>query len=282
MKKTTSTNLSKKIAQYGALTTIIAGAADASGQIIYTDVNPDEGGSGITYLLDMDNNSNTDFVIRHFNSVSTFGYYSQNVLAMGPAADSSSNLLSNSILATVSGNFKYPFALDAGYTISAGNTHWNNAGFQTLNYNSCSFSNSAWCGASDKYLGLRFKIGTNTHYGWARLDVALNGANWVIKDYAYNSVAGGSILAGDTGTMKVDETMAEKVEIISLNKTIALYNLPGNTSYRIINMTGQSVLEGSTEEQTLVIQNESLKTGVYVVELIDVASGDTMSKKVLL
>lgn len=279
MKKTTSGNLSKKIARYGALTVIIAGATDASGQIIYTDINPDEGGSGVLYVLDMDADSNSDFGVRHINQTAA-GMPVNRLLALIPV-DSNSIALSNSILASTNSSYVYPLALNAGDNISASNALWNNSAIQTMNFSSCSFYYSNWCGETDKYLGLRFKIGTNTHYGWARLDVGLNPTNWVIKDYAYNSVADASITAGQM-PLGLKNTLADQVEIVGLNKTIALYHLPGNTSYRIINMTGQSVLEGSTADNSFVIQNESLKTGVYVVELIDVNTGDTMSKKVLL
>ena len=49
----------------------------------------------------------------------------------------------------------------------------------------------------DKYLGLRFIIKGQTHYGWARLDV-LSLSHWVIKDYAYNATPNKPILAGQT------------------------------------------------------------------------------------
>jgi hypothetical protein len=56
----------------------------------------------------------------------------------------------------------------------------------------------SWSGQSDKYLPLRIVVGTNTYYGWARLDVAYGGTSFTIKDYAYNSTPNQSILAGQT------------------------------------------------------------------------------------
>ena len=57
MKKTTKKNLSNRLARYGALTVAIAGVADASGQIVYTDLDPDfsGGGAGSFHLLDLNN-----------------------------------------------------------------------------------------------------------------------------------------------------------------------------------------------------------------------------------
>lgn len=282
MKKTTSGNLSKKLTKYGAVAAVIGGVADASGQIVYTDIDPDEGGAGVTYLLDMDNNLNTDFVIRHFNSATYYSLGNYNVLAMGPAVDSMSNLLSNSILGAVNGNYEYPFAMNAGDAISAGNTNWVNTDFQTLNSSSCDNFSSNWCGVTDKYLGLRFKIAGNTHYGWARLDVPLNSGNWTIKDYAYNSVAGSPIDAGETNTAGQKDTFANSVTIVAMKKTLAFYNLEAPANYRVYNMTGQSIIEGETESDTYVVNNDALASGVYVVELTDVATGEQLRKKVML
>ena len=39
MSKITKKNFAKRIAKYGALSVAIAGVADASGQIVYTDIN---------------------------------------------------------------------------------------------------------------------------------------------------------------------------------------------------------------------------------------------------
>ncbi len=47
------------------------------------------------------------------------------------------------------------------------------------------------------YLGLRFTIAGETHYGWARLSIP-SAAGFTLKDYAYNSVPGEGILAGQT------------------------------------------------------------------------------------
>ena len=56
MKKTTSSKLSKQLAKYGALTAAILGVADASGQIVYTDVTPDfAGGGGDEFFLYLKN-----------------------------------------------------------------------------------------------------------------------------------------------------------------------------------------------------------------------------------
>lgn len=51
----------------------------------------------------------------------------------------------------------------------------------------------------DSYIGTRFKIGNNTHYGWILVN-STGGANGIIKvkSYAYNSTANESLKTGQT------------------------------------------------------------------------------------
>jgi hypothetical protein len=277
MKKTTlkkSNNLTKRLTQYGALTAAIAGIADANGQIIYTDITPDEGGAGVQYLLDMDNDGTDDFSIRHF-SASSFGGAVNNLFT----APNSSN---GGILG-IDSSFDYPFALDAGATISSGQTSWlpGNNYYKTMNYNSCNYYSSQWCGVTDKYLGLRFQIAGATHYGWARLDVNQDsGSGWLIKDYAYNSVAGEAINAGQT--LSIDEHAINEIKIVSLNKSIALYNLPENTDYKLLDISGKSVMHGSINDHTYVIEANGISNGIYIVELTDTYTKSVIRKKIVL
>ncbi len=280
MKEKTNAKLASKLMRYGAMTTLFAGASEmANGQIIYTDIDPDEGGAGVNYVLDLDNDGNSEFIIKHLNSPSEGG--SQNFLIAAPAVNGQ-GVFDNSILAASSDGFVYPFALNEGAAISAGRTEWNNASFQSMNEKSCMYENNDWCNVDDKYLGLRFKIGASYHYGWARLDVAHNGGNWLIKDYAYNTVAGQPIDAGEMPVMSVKDQYASEVKVAKLKNDIVLYNLPGEASYKIYALTGQVVANGVTATENYVIETNSLARGMYVVEVTDVATDAYLRKKVIL
>lgn len=63
-------------------------------------------------------------------------------------------------------------------------------------------SGGNWVHAKNRYLGIRFTIKGETHYGWARLDVDItaNSIRTLLTGYAYNTVAGQKILAGQTST----------------------------------------------------------------------------------
>ncbi|MBE9490507.1 MAG: T9SS type A sorting domain-containing protein, partial [Bacteroidetes bacterium] len=154
-----------------------------------------------------------------------------------------------------------------------------NIGVQDLNYSSGSRGN--WSNKDDKYLGLRFNISGNTHYGWARLTVSVAGSTWVIKDYAYNTIPDEPITAGQM-TLGIDDNVFSGVKIVALNKSVALYNLPQQTDYRLFSLTGQSVLNGKISNTTHVIEANTLSSGIYVIELKDKISNAVIRKKIVL
>jgi len=281
MKKTTSNNLSNRIAQYGALSLAMAGIMDANGQIIYTDVDPDSAGTtslnNVPILIDLDNDGTHEFDLRLKYTVGL--YINPNSLITG------ASVLGNP-LGGSSDNYQYPFALNKDYTISSLNTSWMNNQDQILVYNNCSYTGSdynQWCnlGGEDRYLGLRFQIAGATHYGWARLSVTDLPNNWILLDYAYNSAANEPINAGQT-VLGLQESSLNKTKIIALNKTIALHNLPPSTNYRLFNIAGQKVLEGKTNQNTYVIEANTQAKGIYIIEVMDQNSKAVIRKKIVL
>lgn len=181
-------DLKKRLAQYGVLAVAITGANEAKGNVIYTDETPDFNGIvGSQYFLDLNNDGIDDFRIWHNGSSNLY---------ISPLT------ATNEVLGSGGATFAYPFALSSGATVSSGaGTFFNNGyagGFQSLNYGSCSFGN--WCTVTDRYIGLRFDIGGNIHYGWVRLDVNNAGSVWTVKDYAYDDVVGNSISTGTMGS----------------------------------------------------------------------------------
>lgn len=183
--KDKSTKLKERLAKYGLMAAGIVGADQANAAVVYTDEVPDfAGGIGSQYFLDLNNDGTDDFRIWHNGSSNLY---------ISPL------VATNAVLGSGGATFAYPFALNLNDPINAGaGTFFTNGfagGFQSLNYGSCSFGN--WCSITDGYMGLRFDIGGNTHYGWVRLDVNASGSVWSVKDYAYEDVANASIDAGE-------------------------------------------------------------------------------------
>ena len=188
-----------KLAKYVAVAAAVGAVSESEAAIIYTDETPDfAGGSGSQYFLDLNNDGIDDFRIHATTAYTTsYGYtYGANLYLQPLAAN-------NEALGTGTTNYAYPFALSSGAPISNGAGSWFNNSFSggamSLNYGSCGFGN--WCNVTDGFIGLRFNIGGNTHYGWVRLDVGGSGNVWTVKDYAYEDIAGTPILAGDMVTI---------------------------------------------------------------------------------
>jgi hypothetical protein len=187
--------------------------------IVYTDVIPDSivfcslpisgpGSCISTFYLDLNKDGTNDFSL--IDSAKTGGccnllYYSP------PGTRRNSNVMA----LPLNGNASFDTIKYFGNVINA-SLNWS-TGFQSLastvnTYHICPGSlppvprfcwgsvmiSGSWSGQSDKYLPLRLVVGTKTYYGWARLDVAAGGTSFTIKDYAYNSMSGQSILAGQT------------------------------------------------------------------------------------
>ena len=75
-------------------------------------------------------------------------------------------------------------------------------------YQECGPVKGSWYNVQDKYLGVRFEINGQIHYGWVRLSVKRISSimrfhqhylKVSVKDYAYESTPGKAIAAGDVG-----------------------------------------------------------------------------------
>ncbi|GLB48595.1 hypothetical protein [Neptunitalea lumnitzerae] len=191
-------DFAKKILNYGTIATVMGVTIDASGQIEYTDVNPDFGGSEVIYELDLNNDNQVDFTVVHTISSG------ENVLyfdTKSPGAE----VMGEVYKISEKDDYGFALGLDNGDVISYRQKTWlKGTDGILLNSASCYSGFSNWCGVEDKYVGLRFKIDGNVHYGWARLDVSLSGAKWVIKDYAYNTEPNASIRAGEKEERAID------------------------------------------------------------------------------
>ncbi|HEX9826147.1 MAG TPA: hypothetical protein VGA80_06075 [Flavobacteriaceae bacterium] len=278
MKKTTQNLLSKRLTQYGTLSLALAGIAEADGQIVYTDIDPDHNQGMGSYLLNVNSDGTLSDGVDDFEIF----IHSTKDLRIKPLVANNEVLGDFNPLSGTT--YVFPYALNSGAVISnsAGGSWFDNGyftGVQDLNYDSG--ARGHWVNVADKYLGLRFKIGSDTHYGWARMSVGTSGDTWVIKDYAYNATPDESINAGQK-TLAIGNNELAKVKIVSLNKSIGLYNLPERTQYNVFSLTGQLVLKGDTTGHSYVVEANTVSKGIYVIELIDSSTNAVMRKKIIL
>ena len=128
------------------------------------------------------------------------------------------------------------------------------------------YQGGEFLGVSDKFLGVKFVAGANTHYGWVRLDVAGDASTITIKDYAFNAFPDGEILAGQMVGLE-NITVDEKVTVkTTLNEALinVTPDLIGGT-VNMYNMSGQLVASTSIQDVDTKLSFEGIETGIYTV-----------------
>jgi hypothetical protein len=163
-------------------------------RIMYTKAHQIIGTNGV-YALDLTHDGTIDFLIQENGvSFSSSGY---NGLAAKPAFGNG-----------VEGSNGLATALDQGALIGPGQrfiSGTSSAG-EAMFRVACSIELGCstigqWGNVRNRYLGLKFLIDGKTHYGWARLSVALRKNNKIVAlltGYAFETVANKAIHAGQT------------------------------------------------------------------------------------
>lgn len=250
-----NSKLAKRLTQYSSFALAIMGISETNGQVIYTDVNPDFSGSmGSVYALDLDNNDIVDFALLNSNISGSFYLYA-----------SPSPYYSNGILGSIGSFYKYPFALDAGVNISSGASGNFLVGYSNiLNYNG---QDGNWIGVTDKYLGVRFDIAGNTHYGWIRLDVDAN-ANYVVKDFAYEATPNKGIKAG-AGQLSVKSNDFESFSFYPnpVKDKLMLEAKSPITAIAIYDLLGKEVISKTPGQTDYQMNASQLPPGTYFMKI---------------
>ena len=268
----------KKLKTYSLVAgTIIGVTHNIKGAIQYTDVNPD---SIITtlvspYLLDLNGDLITDFKFEvgsgvtcssasvkctYTNWVKANGFTTTNSVVfttyiypwLNSAIALSSESLINSMAKFISGSVTMAIEVTIGFSATRG----------------------YFIGQTDKYVGLKFKIGANTHYGWMLVDVSSTADTLIIKSYAYNDVPNQSINAGEGIFVGVDEKELNNVSIYGYNNQIHISASRGTAT--IFNLQGQRVHQSKLTGKTSI----SLDKGIYLVRVME--DGRSVTKKVYL
>ena len=226
-------------------------------QIIYTDI-PDATPNA-TYSLDLNNDSVVDYIIYFGGSSGTVG------IMCNPQNNNaySGNFVNGTYL---------PWALSTSNTICAPLATWYD--FTTPGTLALGTNIGHWVGASNKYLALKLIIGTNTYYGWARIDILSNSASFTIKDYAYESTPNVCIQSGQNN-LDINEYSEKKHYSIFPNPfvtstTIRTIENLVNANLIIYNSSGQIVKElKNLSGQTVFLSRDNLSSGLYYIKLTE-------------
>lgn len=168
---------------------------DYDKNIVYTDIEPDFFSEKVDafYNLDLNNDGHVDFVIKSYFNLEYVMWAEPFETRNGP----------NGIIA-ISGPFEsyvIPFAKNQKISSSMPrplffDTYGGYMWIDTKTWDT-DYTYVEWGGKEDVYIGLNFSINRQGFYAWVRLSV-VNGLDWTIKDYAYNSIPNQPILTGQT------------------------------------------------------------------------------------
>jgi len=178
---------------------MLALAQPAEGKIIYTKANKQIGLKAVLHL-DLNHDGTTDFDLKNSFTTSTAGGAFDRLLALPDQKlnrvwghtvpfGAYASALSANVRIGPKGHFLSGSGLMAASSISGGVR-------PDGNY-SCT---GPWANVSNRYLGLKFAIKGELHFGWARLNVSCTAGsatvNATLTGYAYETVANRPILTG--------------------------------------------------------------------------------------
>ena len=204
-----SDSLDSRLAKYLGATALLGGLP-AAGQILYTDVSPDEWAikndpNGVS--IDLDQDGTDDFNIRLY-SITTYGITADAALI---------NAVDNYGLSGVVAQYVVTSVTSGGYTsgtfaaskFAAGSLIDGSKDFEsevplTAKIGPMSPGFPWDGGATDGFLGLRLDVAGASHYGWARIDLNAALDTVVLKDYALNLTAMSPITTGQTMSLVED------------------------------------------------------------------------------
>lgn len=192
------------------------------------------------------------------------------------------------ILGTESGADYFPSPLELDDNIDANSGNWSNFNNEEmiLKHDTDGVVSDLW-EASYKYMAIRFKIGSEWHYGWlnAAVSVKDGSASGHVKSLAYNSVPDEAIAAGDEGIAAgIDvNSIITRVKVYSNNKAlyVKLDELNGNQArINLYNILGEEVKEFTAVSKVTKVNLYDVPNGVYVVNVQ--LGNEVLSQKVIL
>jgi|CZKK01.1.fsa_nt_gi hypothetical protein len=190
--KPLSGRLAKRLLAYATVAgaSVAAGASDAQAEVVYTPVH-----SRIyqDFPIDLNHDGITDF------HITSYDFSGLGELAVYPLVQGNRVAATPEVCKFQPGGAA---ALPRGAVIGPSGRFEAQANCMAWGFRSVSStSDGAWVSAKNRYLGFAFVIDGKEHFGWARLSMGkfIFEELGVITGYAYETVPGKPIIAGDEG-----------------------------------------------------------------------------------
>jgi hypothetical protein len=234
-------------------------AFNTQAQVVYTDVNPDSLVSS-SYELDLNNDGTPEFLIEKTtdggidivqatglsNQDSLIGYY-----AGFPA---------------ITG---YPSALSSNEVID-GTSTFVDEGVMGGDHELI-MEDADWPDGFNRYLGLKFNISGEVHYGWAKIKISTDYVAFTITEYAYNATAGAAI---NSGVVSVEENPSVTEMIVfpnpvSENATLSFFLRDESAiDLSVYDLSGKMILSESRKiekpgKQAFQLNVSQWNAGIY-------------------
>ncbi|MEI6090609.1 MAG: T9SS type A sorting domain-containing protein [bacterium] len=258
--------------------TIVA-SSNLEAEIIYTDLNPDKeitpsAGGSQGYSIDFNSDKHIDISFQVDNLVDEYKYVNvSGVLRKNQIAGDGDT--------TTKGEF-FPLCFVENELIGDGQSYkwyndWDLQWEHALPITICGYglnSPGHWAGGlSNRYLGIRFYLNGNYHYGWVAIEIPTTPNACTFKGYAYESEPNKPILAGQQVT-GIDKDYSNGNNIsISPNPATdnILISLPisGLSTYSIsiFNTAGIEIISFTEQELSgkyaLELSTEKFLPGIY-------------------
>jgi hypothetical protein len=233
---------------------MIALAPSAKAQVVWSGIRDSVINVDDTISLNIDNDAAFDFkfilngtqfyVGGWYNSSYSYGYYYYRY-GQGYVINPLLYSYQNSWVAR-SSTWYNPLGLNAGDTINDARPYWNHSTYATyyglLGYGSVYYFKSYY-GTSvtpyktggdfmgnDAFLGVRFYIDDQQHYGWVRLNMSTNSDEMTVRDWAYETQPDSGIIAGGVSPLFMNEEYYNTDTVqIALTFPLSIQNLvPGD------------------------------------------------------
>jgi hypothetical protein len=277
MKNNTTSNNSK-LAQYSAVAGALIATSAVNAQAVIVDVNPDVVLDSLStpYDLDFNNDSSPEltFAVQYLT-----GEGSQSGVQFTYAGVAGAVVLNTGVTllgATSSSSFT-PTVLNTGDAISsAGNFAGSSTNALAVNAlinaglaGTFPITQGAFLDQNYKYLGAKFTVGANTHYGWVQLSIPASAETITIHSYGFNQTPDATVTAGEAGNPAGLENVAveDKVTFFTTLNNAKINVTPDliGGEINLVSMSGQIVKTVKITDIETVITYDGIDTGIYSV-----------------
>jgi hypothetical protein len=199
--------LEKKLLAYAAAATaagvgLLAFPQTAEAKVIYTAVNQQISSYDPLIYIDLNHDGINDFALYFWFAEIWSGFRAYPANLTNP----SSGIMGYRRIKGI-----HASALHAGDRIGPGRRFQQGKASMAFftQYSSSSVVSGSWVNVTNRYLGFKFMVNGEAHYGWARLSI--QGSKGLLTGYAYETEPNKSIVAGKTdGPVKAKRQSTER------------------------------------------------------------------------